>query len=461
MLAVRKIRPDRGLDLEELPVPEPGPEDCLVYVEAASICGTDVHIWNWDRWSQRRIKPPLTLGHEFCGTIVAVGDKVRHAQAGDYVSAESHVTCGMCYQCRTGQAHMCPNTQILGVDRDGAFANYVVVPEKVIWHNNRAKLPPEIATLQEPFGNAVFATMNQDMSGESVAVLGCGPIGLFTIAIAKAVGAKAVFASDINPFRIHLARVMGATEVFNPAEGEPRTSVRADLRSHEGTKPEPRGTEARRHEGTKGRNEEPKGNIETTPLTPPLPRGDTGGYGNVETGIRNPQSAIRNAEAESAIRTSGDGDADIVSRVVEANGGYGVDIVMEMSGAAAAITTAFRVVRNGGTVVLFGIPAKPVEIDVAENMIFKNLTVRALNGRRIFDTWYKTRWLLEGGVVDLKPLITKTIGFQEINDAVAMLSRGDACKIVLLPNGGKPPALPEPRRLRAPRPNITGAPVHR
>ncbi len=372
MRAVRKLDAAKGLTICDLPVPKPGPDDVLVYVEAASICGTDLHIWNWDSWSQRRIKPPLTLGHEFCGTIVAVGEKVREARVGDYVSAESHVTCGMCYQCRTGQAHMCPNTEILGVDRDGAFANYVVVPEKVIWQNNREKLPPEIATLQEPFGNAVFATMNQDLSGQTVAVLGCGPIGLFTIGISRAVGCKHVFGSDIHPMRIELARRMGATEVFNAAD-----------------------------------------------------------------------------------------DGDIVAKIVEANAGYGVDVVLEMSGAPSAITTAFRVVRNGGTVVLFGIPAKPVEIDVAENMIFKNLTVRALNGRRIFDTWYKTRWLLEGGVVDLRPLITKTIGMDEINDALTLLNRGDECKIVILPNGGNPPDIAEPRSSRPPDPNISGAPVHR
>jgi threonine 3-dehydrogenase len=267
---------------------------------------------------------------------------------------------------------MCPNTKILGVDRDGAFANYVSVPEKVIWKSDRSKLPPEIATLQEPFGNAVFATMGQDMSGESVAILGCGPIGLFTIGIARAVGAKAVFATDIHPNRLELAKKMGATEVFNAAE-----------------------------------------------------------------------------------------DGEIVGKIVAANGGFGVDILMEMSGAATAITTGFRIVRNGGTVVLFGIPAKPVEIDVAENMIFKNLTVRAINGRRIFDTWYKTRWLLEGGVIDLRPLITKTIDFHEINDAMQMLARGDACKIVLLPNAGKPPDITARGRRRAPDPNITAAPVHR
>ena len=372
MRAIRKMKADKGLEVCEVPVPVPGPEDVLVYVEAASICGTDLHIWNWDSWSQRRIKPPLTLGHEFCGTIVAVGEKVREACVGDFVSAESHVTCGMCYQCRTGQAHMCPHTEILGVDREGAFANYVVVPEKVIWQNDREKLPPEIATLQEPFGNAVFATMNQDLSGQSVAVLGCGPIGLFTIGISKAVGAKGIFASDVHPMRIELAKRMGASDVFNAAD-----------------------------------------------------------------------------------------DGDIVTKMVESNGGYGVDVVLEMSGAPSAITTAFRVVRNGGTVILFGIPAKPVEIDVAENMIFKNLTVRALNGRRIFDTWYKTRWLLESGVVDLRPLITHTIGMDEVNDALAMLDRGDACKMVLLPNEGKPPEISKKQQTRTPDPNISGAPVHR
>ncbi len=373
MRAIRKSKPEKGLDVVDVPVPTPGPEDVLVYVEAASFCGTDLHIWNWDEWSKRRIKTPLILGHEFCGTIVEIGDKVRNAAVGDYVSAESHVTCGLCYQCRTGQAHMCPKTEILGVDRDGAFANYVVVPEKVIWQNKREKLPPEIATLQEPFGNAVFSTMNQNMSGDSVAVLGCGPIGLFTVGIASAVGAKAVFASDIHQGRLDLATTMGATAGFNPAE-----------------------------------------------------LGD-----------------------------------EIVGEIVKANGGYGVDIVLEMSGAPSAITTAFRVVRNGGTVILFGIPSRPVEIDVAENMIFKNLTVRALNGRRIFDTWYKTRWLLEDGVVDLRPLISKTIGFDEVNDAMSLLSRGDACKIVLLPNEGRPAPISETQRTHTPDPNITGAPVHR
>lgn len=377
MLAVRKTRPERGLQVQEMPRPTIGPDEVLVQVEAASICGTDLHIYKWDEWSQRRIKPPLTLGHEFAGTVVEVGDKVQHVHVGDFVSAESHVTCGMCFQCRTGQAHMCPKTQILGVDRDGAFAHYVAVPEKVIWQNDRRKLPPEIATLQEPFGNAVYATLFQEVTGQSVAVMGCGPIGLFSIGIAKASGATFIYASDVNDFRLDLAKKMGASAIFNVA------------------KPGPDGK--------------------------PL---------------------------------------DVVQALVAANEGYGIDLILEMSGAPSAITTGFRAVRNGGTVVLFGIPSKPVEIDVAENMIFKNLTVRALNGRRIFDTWYKTRWLLEHGVVDLRPLVTRTITFDEIDLAMELLASGQACKLVLKPDQQKSPRVPESQP-RTEDPGIKGTVVHR
>ena len=274
---------------------------------------------------------------------------MEHARVGDFVSAESHVTCGMCYQCRTGQAHLCPRTQILGVDREGAFAEYVCVPEKVIWQNDPGKISPEIAALQEPFGNAVFATLNQDITGKSVGILGCGPIGLFSVGIARASGASHVFASDLNETRLALAIEMGADATFNPADG-----------------------------------------------------------------------------------------GDMVDDLVEANEGRGLDVVLEMSGSPIAINTAFRSARNGGTVVLFGIPSDPVEIDIAENMIFKNLQVTALNGRRIFDTWYKTRWLLANKVVDLSPLITRTIGFEEVNECMPMLAEGNACKLVLLPNHRSP-----------------------
>jgi threonine 3-dehydrogenase len=362
MWAIRKPRPAPGLVLDEVPVPRVGDDDVLVRVEAASLCGTDLHIFHWDEWARHRIRPPLTLGHEFAGTVVDVGRNVRHVALGDYVSAESHVTCGMCFECRTGQAHMCERTQILGVDRDGAFAEFVAVPESVIWLNDRSKLPPEIATLQEPFGNAVFATSLHDLAGRTVAILGCGPIGLFSIAIARASGAGRVLASDRVPFRLDLARRMGVSDVVDV-----------------------------------------------------------------------------------------DAVDDVTGWFLERNEGEHLDVVFEMSGAPSAIADAFRIARNGGQVVLFGIPARPVEIDVAESLIFKNLSVTAVNGRRIFATWYKTRWLLEHGVVDLGPLITHRCALAEFDRALAELDAGLACKVVFFPcEGVEAAAEAEPAEARPP-----------
>jgi threonine 3-dehydrogenase len=355
MQAVRKVEAAPGLVLEDVPVPTIGESDVLVEVEAASVCGTDLHIWRWDEWAAHRIVPPLTIGHEFAGTVVDVGRLVRHVAVGDYVSAESHVTCGMCFYCRTGQAHMCEDTQIMGVDRDGAFAQYAAVPETVIWQNDRTKLPPELATLQEPFGNAVFATGEQNLAGRSVAVLGCGPVGLFTIGIARASGAAVVMAADRKPYRLELARKMGATDTVDVDE----TPDAAEwFRAH--------------HEGR------------------------------------------------------------------------GFDVVFEMSGSPRAIADAFRIARNGARVILFGIPTAPVQIDVAEMLIFKNLDVLALSGRRIFATWYKTRWLLESGVVDLRPLITHEYPLEAFETAFNELDAGEACKIVLHPTSRAVPASPTP-----------------
>ncbi len=343
MRAIRKAEAAPGLVLEEVPVPVPGPRDVLVRVEAASVCGTDLHIFRWDDWASSRVVPPLTLGHEFAGTVVEAGADVRAAAVGDFVSAESHVTCGTCFHCRTGRAHMCEHTQILGVDRDGAFADFVVVPESVLWQNDRAKLPPEIATLQEPFGNAVFATSTQDLPGHTVAVLGCGPVGLFAIAIARASGAGRVLASDHLPYRLALARSLGAEVV--------------DV----------------------------------------------------------------------------DAVADSAAWFRDRNEGEGLDVVFEMSGAAPAVRDAFRIARNGGSVVLFGIPSGPIELDIAESLIFKNVRVTAVNGREVFATWYRTRWLLEHGVVDLRPLITHRLALAEFELAFEELASGRACKIVLTP----------------------------
>ncbi|HLE98389.1 MAG TPA: L-threonine 3-dehydrogenase [Gaiellaceae bacterium] len=346
MRAIRKRDAEPGLVLDEVSVPTPGPDEVLVRIEAASICGTDLHIRRWDQWSSERVKPPLTLGHELAGTVVAVGSSVRDVEEGAYVSAESHVTCGVCFHCRTGKAHMCEQTRILGVDRDGGFADYVSVPASVIWKNDRSKLAPEIACLQEPFGNAVFATSTQDLAGRAVAVLGCGPVGLFTIAIARAFGAGRLLASDHVPFRLELARALGADAVVNIDEVD-----------------------------------------------------------------------------------------DVPAWFAEQNDGVGIGVVFEMSGALKAIHDAFAIVRHGGNVVLFGIPAQPATIDVAESLIFKNLTVTAVNGREIWETWYTTRWLLEHGVVDLRQLITAELPLERFDEAFSLLETGEACKIVLRPDG--------------------------
>jgi threonine 3-dehydrogenase len=346
MRAVRKRGSEPGLVLDEVPVPTPEVDEVLVRIEAASICGTDLHINRWDQWSSERIRPPLTLGHELCGTVVAVGREVRDIAEGDYVSAESHVTCGTCFHCRTGRAHMCERTRILGVDRDGGFADYAAIPASVVWRNDRTKLPPEIACLQEPFGNAVFATSTQDLAGRAVAVLGCGPVGLFTIAILRAFGAGRLLASDHVPFRLELAKELGAEDVVNVGEVD-----------------------------------------------------------------------------------------DVPAWFAAQNEGVGMGIVFEMSGALKAIHDAFEIVRHGGNVVLFGIPSQPATIDIAESLIFKNLTVTAVNGREIWETWYTTRWLLEHGVVDLRPLITAQLPLERYDEAFDLLESGNACKIVLRPNG--------------------------
>ncbi len=217
MRAVVKAEPGPGLRLQEVPVPEPGPDEVLVKVKAASICGTDLHIWRWDPWAQGRLKPPLVIGHEVCGEVVATGSDVTDVEVGAYVSAESHVVCGVCDMCRTGKGHLCRNTQILGVDRDGGFAEYVSIPAINAWPNP-PEMPPEIASLQENFGNAVHTTFAADVRAKKVLVTGCGPVGLMAIAVAKALGARAVYATDVQPYRLELARRMGADLALNARE---------------------------------------------------------------------------------------------------------------------------------------------------------------------------------------------------------------------------------------------------
>src|SRR3989441_439919 len=227
MKALRKMKAARGLQMDTVAVPLIGPTDVLVRVKTASICGTDLHIYGWDRWSQGRIKPPVTLGHEFCGTIERMGDEVAAVKPGDFVSAEMHVNCGHCQQCRLGQAHICQNLRIIGIDQDGAFAEFVKIPASNIWKLDPA-IPEHYGAILDPLGNAVHTVLAGPIAGQTVLVTGCGPIGLMSIAVAKACGSSTVFATETNAQRRAMAKKMGADVVVNPAETDSVERIKAE-----------------------------------------------------------------------------------------------------------------------------------------------------------------------------------------------------------------------------------------
>ena len=227
MKALRKMQAARGLSFENAPVPSIGAADVLVRVRTASICGTDLHIYGWDRWSQGRIKPPVTLGHEFCGVVERVGEEVTAVKAGDFVSAEMHVNCGHCHQCRVGEAHICQNLRIIGIDQDGAFAEFVKIPASNIWKLDAA-IPEHYGAILDPLGNAVHTVLAGAIAGQTVLVTGCGPIGLIAIAVAKACGSSTVFATETNEQRRAMAKKMGADVVLNPAETDSVARIKAD-----------------------------------------------------------------------------------------------------------------------------------------------------------------------------------------------------------------------------------------
>jgi threonine 3-dehydrogenase len=227
MKALRKMQAAKGLQMDTVAVPAIGPMDVLVRVKTASICGTDLHIYGWDRWSQGRIKPPLTLGHEFCGNVERVGDEVRAVKAGDFVSAEMHVNCGHCHQCRVGEAHICPNVRIIGIDQDGAFADFVKIPAANIIKLD-ASIPEHYGAILDPLGNAVHTVLAGPIAGQTVLVTGCGPIGLMSIAVAKACGSSTVFATETNEQRRAMAKKMGADVVLNPAKEDAVEKILAE-----------------------------------------------------------------------------------------------------------------------------------------------------------------------------------------------------------------------------------------
>lgn len=215
MRALRKLGPGPGFDMADIPIPEVDPDEVLIEVRATSICGTDLHIYEWNPWAADHVSPPITVGHELTGVVVDRGANVSDPEIGQLVSVESHVICNTCAWCRTGQGHLCPKTEILGVHRDGVYAEYVVVPAQNAWPDP-PDMPLSVASLQENFGNAVHTTTVPAVAGRKVLVTGSGPVGVMAIAVAKALGARAVYATDVSDYRLDLAMTMGADLTFNP-----------------------------------------------------------------------------------------------------------------------------------------------------------------------------------------------------------------------------------------------------
>jgi threonine 3-dehydrogenase len=208
MRALAKTRPGRGAELVERPIPRPGEHEVLLHMEAASICGTDYHLYSWDPWAADVLTPPIVLGHELAGRVVEVGPGVTRVREGDLVGVESHLVDWSCSQCRAGNQHLCRNLRVIGAHVDGGFAEYMVIPETNAIESNG--LDPAVVALQEPMGNAVHAAFVEPIAGRSVAVTGCGPIGLLSVGIAKAAGASLVVATDTEAYRLEIARQMGA-----------------------------------------------------------------------------------------------------------------------------------------------------------------------------------------------------------------------------------------------------------
>ena len=217
MKALVKAKPEAGLWMQYVPVPEPGPNDVLIKVKKSAICGTDVHIWKWDEWSAKTVPAPMVVGHEFCGEIVDCGKAITKFHIGERVSGEGHVVCGTCRNCRAGRGHLCRNTMGVGVNCPGSFAEYVCIPEA-----NVVPIPDnisdEIAAIFDPFGNAVHTALSFDLVGEDVLVTGAGPIGIMGALVAQKVGARKVVITDISPYRINLAKRLGVQHVVNAAE---------------------------------------------------------------------------------------------------------------------------------------------------------------------------------------------------------------------------------------------------
>lgn len=343
MKAICKTKPAPGAEIVELVRPSIRPDELLLKVHRASICGSDLPIYQWTSWARERFKLPRVFGHEFCGTVAEAGASTRDFSPGDFVSVESHVYCGLCFQCQNGQRHVCRNLKIIGVDMEGGFAEYARVPARCAWKHADGALK-DVGSLLEPLGNAIHAALVEELVGRSVLVLGCGPQGLFSIQVAKVSGARPILAVEGSPFRQELAKKVGADVVLDPADPNLLQKIRVAV-----------------------------------------------------------------------------GEVD------------GVDVVLEMSGAPAAISLALKAVRSGGRISAFGIPPGPVAVDWADELVFRGVRVYGVVGREIFQTWHRMTSLLRSGMLDIRPVVTHVFPFEEFPRAfAAMTSKDRSCGKVIL-----------------------------
>jgi len=344
MKAARKVRREPGMDLVDTPIPAIRPNEVLVKVGATAICGSDIHFYNWDEYAQSRLKPPLTLGHEFAGEIVEVGAAVTDYKLGDHVTADSHIVCGKCDVCKMGLQHICANLKIFGNEVDGSFAEYVAVPETSLWRLPN-DLPWEVGAIMEPLGGAVQAVLIEPVTAQSVVIFGDGPIALFAAGVARASGARKVYLVGMVPERLEIARRMGADQVFN---------------------------------------------------------------------ISDPVDPVKAILEETRV---------------------GADVVVEMAGAAASIKNAFATVRKGGRVTTFGLTAKPIEFDINYAITLRQVRVRGVAGRHMWDTWRLADGLLQSGQFDPRPVITHQLPLADFDQGFKLITTGSRAtgKVLLLP----------------------------
>ncbi len=343
MKAVMKKEKAPGAELVEVDIPEPGPKDVLLKVKAAAICGTDIHINDWTPFAQARIKPPMIFGHETCGEVVKVGNQVTNFVLGDLVAVETHIPDETCFMCRTGLQHICEKMAIVGVHTDGVFAEYAKIPAVCGW-----KLPrdtnPDLGAILEPWGVAVNGILKGEVNNRTVAVFGCGPIGLLGLGSIAAWGASKIFAVEPVATRLNMV---------------PRFA---------------------------------------------------------------PDAVLINPTKEDAAKA-----------ILEATGGRGVDVSIDISGNARAIQSTFRVVRRGGRVSLVGLPSGPVELDLTTEIIYKEARVFGSTGRMMWQTWYDMQNLLDSGKFDPMPVITHRMPLSDFAKALELAKSGEAGKILLYP----------------------------